>query len=1092
MKLCRFHSAALLALALPLALAIPPILLAQSPTASTAVGTPAPLITQPVNEAQLTILRGNTHPLARPEFDLGTAPATLPMLRMLLVLKRGPGQEAALRKLLDDQQDRSSPSYKRWLTPAQFGQLFGPTDSDIQMITSWLQSHGFQVGSTQGRTLLEFSGSASQVQEAFHTTIHKYLVKGEQHWANSSDPSIPTALTPAVAGVLTLHNFISKPHIHFSGQRVAAKLVSAGPGKRPQVTFPAEGTQPVSYALGPADYATIYNINPVYNTSINGAATTIGVVGRSNLFDNGQDVAEFQETFNLAAGNFHIILDGPDPGDLGGGEEAEATLDSTWSGAIAPGATVDLVVSATTNTTDGIDLSEAYIIDNNLADVMTESFGTCEFDATNSQITGVSQLAEQAAAQGITYFVSAGDDGAEGCDDQDTETVASGPLSVNLLASTPFTVAVGGTQFNESSDYSKYWGTTAPLNETAISYIPENVWNASCLVSACGSTDAGIWAGSGGVSSGNVGNPYGGTSTGFPQPSWQSGVSGIPSGGNRDVPDVALTAAGHDPYLLCLEGSCEPNSQGDVDVYFVWGTSAAAPSFAGIMALVDQQIANLNPGQSFRQGQADYVLYRLAASETSALAQCNASSTTGLPASTCIFNDVTVGNNAVPGEVNYGSSTAEYQAGVGYDMASGLGSVNVANLVNQWNSVTFNPTTTTLTVAPGQTLVHGTPLSFGATVAPNSGTGTPTGDVALIAYPSTAGTSGVGEGYFPLTSGSVAAGSAVNGLPGGTYYLAARYGGDATYASSISADSPPVTITQEPSTTALSVLTPVVTTNGTNWVNFTSGPFGSFVYLRADVAGNSGAGIPTGTVTFADSGNPISTATSLALNSQGNTGTPSGIVTFDTGTHTISASYSGDPSFNASSSAPPINFSIQAGFFAAVPASGSTVAISAPGGTGTSSVAVSYSTGFTGTIALACTGLPAGAACTFSPASIAATGKITSTGSAITVTTTAASAGMLHSPRQVYFAQWVTGIGFLFSVVLVGSPKKRRTPGMLLGIILLALVATPGCGGGSKAASTLPPTPPPVIATPAGTYTITVNATSGASTSSTGFTLTVQ
>src|SRR5580698_3226768 len=245
---------------------------AQDPAAQpAALTTPSPLIVQPVDESQLTVLHGNTHPLARPQFDLGTAPATLPMLRMLLVLKRSPGQEAALRKLLDDQQDRSSPSYKRWLTPAQFGQLFGPTDSDIQMITSWLQSHGFQVGTTQGRTLLEFSGSASQVQEAFHTTIHKYLVKGEQHWANSSDPSIPTALTPAVAGVLTLHNFISKPHIHFSGQRVAAKLVSAGPGKRPQVTFPAEDTQPVSYALGPADYATIYNINPVYNTSINGA-----------------------------------------------------------------------------------------------------------------------------------------------------------------------------------------------------------------------------------------------------------------------------------------------------------------------------------------------------------------------------------------------------------------------------------------------------------------------------------------------------------------------------------------------------------------------------------------------------------------------------------------------------------------------------------------------------------------------------------------------------------------------------------------------------------------------------------------------------
>src|SRR5579859_7007842 len=161
---------------------------------------PRPLITQSLDEAQVTVLKGNTHPLARPEFDLGTAPATLPMQRMLLVLKRSDAQEAALEQLLDDQQDKNSPNYHKWLTPEQFGQEFGPTDADMQTITNWLQSHGFEVGSTKGRTVLEFSGSASQVQEAFHTTIHKYVVNGEQHWANATDPSIPSALTPAVAG----------------------------------------------------------------------------------------------------------------------------------------------------------------------------------------------------------------------------------------------------------------------------------------------------------------------------------------------------------------------------------------------------------------------------------------------------------------------------------------------------------------------------------------------------------------------------------------------------------------------------------------------------------------------------------------------------------------------------------------------------------------------------------------------------------------------------------------------------------------------------------------------------------------------------
>src|SRR5712671_5822011 len=397
-------------------------------------GTPAvqqPLIVHPVNEAQLTVLKGNTHPLARPEFDLGAAPATLPMQRMLLVLKRSPQQESALKKLLDDQQDKHSLNYHKWLTPEQFGQQYGPSDADMQTITAWLRSHGFEVSPTKGRTVMEFSGSASQVKETFHTAIHKYVVNGEQHWANAGDPQIPAALTPAVSSVLTLHNFVKKPHVHLSQER-AAGLVR--PGKSPEITF-SDGT----HGLGPQDYATVYNSH-VFDGGFNvtGSGITIVVIGRSNLFNQGEDVNDFHAfAFQFGGPNLNVILNGPDPGDLGGGEEAEATLDSSWSGAVAPGATVDLVVSATTNTTDGVDLSELYIIENNLADVMTESFGSCEYFATDAQVLGASSLAEQAAAQGISYFVSTGDNGAEGCDDPNA-AVASSPVSVNLLASTPF------------------------------------------------------------------------------------------------------------------------------------------------------------------------------------------------------------------------------------------------------------------------------------------------------------------------------------------------------------------------------------------------------------------------------------------------------------------------------------------------------------------------------------------------------------------------------------------------------------------------------------------------------------------------------
>ncbi|HXW89717.1 MAG TPA: protease pro-enzyme activation domain-containing protein, partial [Terriglobales bacterium] len=220
-------------------------------------------VLQPVDETKLALLKGNTHPLARPQFDRGQAPPDLPMDRMLLVLKRSLKQESALRSLLDEQQDKASPNYHRWLTPEQFGLQFGPNDHDIQAVSSWLQSHGFQIAKVaKGRTTIEFAGVASQVQEAFHASIHRYVVNGEEHWANANEPQIPTALTPVVAGVFTLHNFVKKPMIHIAEHRLSARLVSQGDGKPPRVTFPGN---PPLHALGPADYAKIYDINPLYN-----------------------------------------------------------------------------------------------------------------------------------------------------------------------------------------------------------------------------------------------------------------------------------------------------------------------------------------------------------------------------------------------------------------------------------------------------------------------------------------------------------------------------------------------------------------------------------------------------------------------------------------------------------------------------------------------------------------------------------------------------------------------------------------------------------------------------------------------------------
>lgn len=867
----------------------------------------SPRIIQAVDETNLTRLRGNTHPMARPEFDRGVAPASLPMKRMLLVLQRSPEQESALRTLLDDQQDKSSLNYHRWLTPEEFGRKFGPADQDIQVVTGWLRSHGFEVARvSKGRTVIEFSGTAGQVQEAFHTAIHKYVVKGEEHWANSRDPQIPTALTPVVAGVHTLHNFYKKPQLVLTGQKIKAKYT---PNTTPKVTFPGQNGQPALHALAPADYATIYNINPLYNNGINGAGTTIAVVARSDLFSGGGDIFDFHNVFGVSGiGSLNTINDGPDPGDLGGGDEVEATLDATWSSSLAPGANVDFVVSASTDTTDGVDLSELYIIDNNLASVMTESFGDCEQHFTSTQLTNVGSLAEQAAAQGITYLVASGDSGAEGCDDPNAVTVAVGPLAVSGLASTPFNVAVGGTMFNENGNDSTYWNAPSPNNglaATAKSYIPENVWNDSCTSAQCGAANANIFASGGGVS------------TAFSRPSWQAGVPGIPGGSSRLIPDVSLTASGHDFYLLCIEASCQPDAQGFISLFGVAGTSASTPSFAAIMALVNQRtMSSANP--TGRQGQADYVLYRLAAMEN--LEQCNASKTTTLPSGACVFNDVTVGNNAVPGEVSYGTATPSYQSTVGYDLATGLGSVNVTNLVNSWQSIGFTPTTTQIVNLNPTTLTHGQPVNVTVTVTGQGGT--PTGTVALLNSQAASYTySPASIGIFPLSGGSFS--GAINTFPGTVstpYTVTARYSGDGTFAPSISPPSNPLSISAEPSTTALAVLT-----LGPNFTfqPFSSGPYGSFVYLRADVKSSSGFGIPEGEIEFFDGGNLILNPPGLFfLNSEGNTATPNylnspfghgvtGLFSFATGQHSITADYSGgDGSFQPSNSSP-VNFTIQ-------------------------------------------------------------------------------------------------------------------------------------------------------------------------------------
>jgi hypothetical protein len=865
------------------------------------------------------------------------------MQRMLLVLKRSPEQESALTKLLDAQQDKSSPSYHKWLTPEDYGKQFGPTDTDIQTITAWLQSHGFQVGSTKGRTSLEFSGSASQVQEAFHTTIHKYLLNSQPYWANASDPSIPSALTSAVAGVASLNNFPRKAMNILVGKFHRDKATGRFKPTQPEYTFPLGCVENnfqngfCFYGVGPYDFATIYNVLPLWNANINGTGQTIAIVGESNI--NPQDIADFRSLFGLPAqttanGNpLNVILNGPDPGIQP--DESEADIDVTWSGAVAPYATIDFVVSESTETTSGVDLSAVYIVENNLAPVMSESYGECELGIGTSGNQFYSTLWQQASAQGITVFIAAGDGGSAGCDNFDATPpyAAQFGLQVSGYASTPYNVAVGGTDFNDLNNPSTYWSidNNPTSQSSALSYIPEMPWNDSCtnplfsptlgysssaeancnnpnLDGASGRADViDTVGGSGGAS--NCTTPSGSSPSncagGYSKPSWQTGI-GVPPDGKRDLPDVSLFASNgfvNSAYILCqtdLTGGCNLQSE---EFLLFGGTSVSSPAFAGIMALVNQQTGE-------RQGNANYVFYKLAAKDT--LSSCNSSSS---PASSCIFNDVTYGTNEVPcvnGSPNCTTSIGDvygilngYNAGIGYDQATGLGSVNASNLVTRWSSVTTLPSTTTLNSLTPTTITHGQPVSFSVTVKPQSGSGTPTGTISFVTSNSEQTIAA-----FSLSNGTASGSTEI--LPGGTYQLTAHYSGDANYAAS---DSSPVSVTVSRENSQQNIF--LVTLDGNGHVvnsQTNTAEYGTQYLLRVNVENAAGqlcspfvaaqaTACPSGSVNLSNNGSPLNPGT-YTLNDFGYA--EDSVVQLPGGADSVTATYSGDSSFNTSTVTAPI------------------------------------------------------------------------------------------------------------------------------------------------------------------------------------------
>ena len=779
---------------------------------------------------------------------------------------------------------------------------------------TWLTGHGFSVaGVLPGKQVIEFSGNVGQFRSAFHTQIHQYAVNGETHFANATDPQIPAAIAPVVGGFVALNNFHARNQAKLLGKAQYDRTTDRA---TPDWTW-GTAAGGVNFVLAPQDYAVEYDLNPLYNAStpIKGSGQTIAIINDSNV--NIGLVNQFRSLFGLPVNPPQVIIDGNDPGV--NGDAVEAYLDVEWAGAVAPEATIDLVIGADTQLQNGLYLAAEHAVYGNLAPVMSISFGYCE-QGLGSYNGFWSNLWEQAAAQGTTVMVSSGDAGSAGCDDDNTQYFAEYGQNVNGFASTPYNVAVGGTDFYYSfwnssnvtlSSFAPYW-TTTPQQAPAASlkaYLAEQPWNdsqfgddVSQTYADSNDTATSIAAGGGGASNAAVcsgsylGNSCTGTTSGYPKPSWQTGT-GVPSDGVRDLPDVSLFASNgsnYTFYVLCAQdGDCQPASGNNiVQISGVGGTSASSPSFAGMMALVNQKWGP--------QGQANYVLYPLAKQFPAAFHDVTEGSNT-VPCASGSTNCITAANGlgytvtdpyygtATEGEIGTGT-TPEYNAGVGYDLASGLGTIDANVLVTDWPKVKFDATTTTLNVSP-TSFAHGTAPTISGTV---SGTGTPAGDVALL----TSSTEPMQQGqtFFTLSNGAYSS-STVNYLPGGTYNVWTQYGGDGTNGLS---KSTPVQITVSPEASTLNVS---VLQGGSTVTTGSTFQYGSSITLdaqpipTADVSCSSCSWTyPTGTVVFSDNGTAVNTA---VLNAEGDAEyTPQPAL--KVGSHVISASYSGDNSYNAS------------------------------------------------------------------------------------------------------------------------------------------------------------------------------------------------